>query len=51
MKRGGQEVRHHLSPEDDLKAVAAKLAAPAPGKRKASQEKKDEPRMNTDEHG
>ncbi|MBP1773081.1 MAG: hypothetical protein H6P99_2244 [Holophagaceae bacterium] len=28
MKRGDQEVRHHLGPEDDLKAVAAKLAAP-----------------------
>jgi ferredoxin len=27
LKRGDQEVRHHLSPEDDLKAVAAKLAA------------------------
>jgi hypothetical protein len=30
LKRGVQEVRHHLAPEDDLKAVAAKLAAPAP---------------------
>lgn len=29
MKRGDQEVRHHLSPEDDLKAVAAKLAGTA----------------------
>lgn len=26
LKRGDQEVRHHLSPEDDLKAVAARLA-------------------------
>ncbi|WP_243304379.1 hypothetical protein [Geothrix oryzisoli] len=26
LNRGGQEVRHHLSPEEDLKAVAAKLA-------------------------
>jgi hypothetical protein len=26
LKRGGQEVRHHLSPEDDFKQVAAKLA-------------------------
>jgi len=29
LKRGDQEVRHHLSPEDDLKAVAAKLAGTA----------------------
>lgn len=42
MKRGDQEVRHHLGPEDDLKAVAAKLAAPM---------KKGSARMNTDEHG
>jgi len=27
--RGDQEVRHHLAPEDDLKAVAAKLAGTA----------------------
>lgn len=26
LKRGDEEVRHHLSPDDDLKAVAAKLA-------------------------
>jgi hypothetical protein len=26
LQRGDQEVRHHLSPEDDLKQVAAKLA-------------------------
>ena len=26
MKRGDQQVRHHLSPKDDLKAVAARLA-------------------------
>jgi hypothetical protein len=26
LKCGDQEVRHHLSPEDDLKKVAAKLA-------------------------
>jgi predicted metal-binding protein len=26
MTRGDQEVRHHLSPTDDLKAVAARLA-------------------------
>jgi predicted metal-binding protein len=29
LKRGDQEVRHHLSPEDDLKQVAAKLAGTA----------------------
>ena len=29
MKRGDQEVRHHLSPDDDLEAVAAKLAGTA----------------------
>ncbi|WLT32638.1 hypothetical protein [Geothrix sp. PMB-07] len=29
MKRGDQEIRHHLSPGDDLKAVAAKLAGTA----------------------
>lgn len=29
LKRGDQEVRHHLSPEDDLKAVAARLAGTA----------------------
>jgi len=28
LKRDDQEVRHHLGPDDDLKAVAAKLAAP-----------------------
>ncbi len=27
MRCGGQEVRHHLSPEDDLQAVAARLAS------------------------
>ena len=26
LKQGDQEVRHHLSPKDDLKKVAAKLA-------------------------
>jgi len=31
MKRGDEEVRHHLAPEDDLKAVAAKLAGSAKG--------------------
>lgn len=31
MTRDGVEVRHHLSPEDDLKAVAAKLAGTAKG--------------------
>ncbi|GLH74244.1 hypothetical protein GETHLI_27460 [Geothrix limicola] len=31
MKRGDVEVRHHLSPDDDLKAVAAKLAGTAKG--------------------
>ncbi len=29
LQQDHQEVRHHLSPQDDLKAVAAKLAAPA----------------------
>lgn len=29
LKRGEVEVRHHLAPEDDLKAVAAKLAGTA----------------------
>jgi hypothetical protein len=28
LKRGDQEVRHHLDPKDDLKAVAVKLARP-----------------------
>lgn len=31
LKRGDQEVRHHLDPQDDLKAVAAKLAGTAKG--------------------
>ena len=35
LKRGDQEVRHHLSPEDDLKAVAAKLAGAMPPSRKS----------------
>ena len=26
LKRGDQEIRHHLDPKDDLKSVAAKLA-------------------------
>ena len=26
LRRGDQEVRHHLAPDDDLGAVAAKLA-------------------------
>lgn len=26
LRQGEREIRHHLSPEDDLKAVAAKLA-------------------------
>jgi hypothetical protein len=34
LKRGDQEVRHHLSPEDDLKAVAAKLAQTTRGQRR-----------------
>ncbi|WP_243324219.1 hypothetical protein [Geothrix sp. SG200] len=29
LSQGDQEVRHHLSPEEDLKAVAAKLAGTA----------------------
>jgi len=29
LKRHDEEVRHHLSPDDDLKAVAAKLAGTA----------------------
>ncbi len=29
LTRGDQVVRHHLAPEDDLKAVAAKLAGTA----------------------
>jgi hypothetical protein len=29
MKQGDREVRHHLSPDDDLKAVAARLAGTA----------------------
>jgi hypothetical protein len=28
---GDQEVRHHLAPGDDLRAVAAKLAGPGRG--------------------
>ncbi len=31
LKCGDQEVRHYLSPEDDLKQVAAKLAGTAKG--------------------
>lgn len=31
LKRGDGEVRHHLAPNDDLKAVAAKLAGTARG--------------------
>jgi predicted metal-binding protein len=31
LKQGDQEVRHHLSPEEDLKKVAAKLAGTAKG--------------------
>ncbi|WP_257306447.1 hypothetical protein [Geothrix campi] len=31
LKQGGLEVRHHLSPEEDLKKVAAKLAGTAKG--------------------
>ena len=30
LKRGDQEVRHHLSPDDDLTQVAAKLAGTRP---------------------
>jgi hypothetical protein len=34
LKRGAHETRHHLSPEDDLRAVAARLAAvPPPGQK------------------
>ena len=28
LTRDGQEILHHLGPQDDLKAVAARLAAP-----------------------
>ena len=31
LKQGDREVRHHLSPEEDLKKVAAKLAGTAKG--------------------
>lgn len=31
LKRGKEEVRHHLAPDDDLKAVAAKLAGTTKG--------------------
>lgn len=31
LKRGEEEVRHHLAPDDDLKSVAAKLAGTAKG--------------------
>jgi hypothetical protein len=31
LKRGDHEIRHHLDPKDDLKAVAAKLAGTAKG--------------------
>lgn len=32
LKRGDQEVRHHLDPEDDLRAVARKLATTKPAR-------------------
>jgi len=31
LKRGDEEIRHHLGPGEDLKAVAARLAGTARG--------------------
>jgi hypothetical protein len=31
LQQGDREVRHHLAPDEDLRAVAAKLAGTRPG--------------------
>lgn len=37
LRQGDQEVRHHLAPDEDLKVVAAKLAATTPHDRPGPQ--------------